>query len=557
MATAEERNKQPEIQYDFFDPALWTARIGSIDNALDATVHVLRDVLVTLDGFSLAKLTQLMQAAGGEDYTQLVADLIATPGAQNRQRLIDQVTKDIGKEGTKPFWFLNNMLLRYLEADSLALTGNQPTPGIADFEIKQLLNLYMLWNALNNFFWTPVVNLMQRSLAEHKTAQTLAPLHLIREAFRYVALDIEIIQRALVQRRRDLPGAGDYATPLLVMDKLALKAVAPIAHRLTDHTQVNVITFLCERTHIHHLPYTDQFILIGLSYDRISQDTYYPGLSPAQKEPLPSFELMAIPHEVGHYVYHNAHLKSKETFADRSESFKDNRYYRWCEEIFADTYGCMVAGALSGLGLQALLVSSDTANVWKDDEEHPTPAVRPYILSQILRVLSEKQADRYQFAKVADRLDENWSAILQQKGYTLLDMEACRPLRIKLPGQSDDYLEQIVNIDTLLTAIQPIINEFVRLLISNVNFIPWATAEETNLAADIPWSRGDVTSLKAYDRVMAALTSGGFAAKNVPSHTIIDAHYSTAKIAAPTTDEQLQRCIQYWGDSGPHGWGEH
>lgn len=71
---------------------------------------------------------------------------------------------------------------------------------------------------------------MQQTLADHGVAKSAPPLHLIRLSFRYVALDIEIIQRAITQRRRDLKG-GDYATPLIVMDKLALKAMAPIAQR--------------------------------------------------------------------------------------------------------------------------------------------------------------------------------------------------------------------------------------------------------------------------------------------------------------------------------------
>lgn len=73
---SETNHKRPEIQYDFFRVDLWTSRIGSIDNALDATVRVLRGVLVTVDGFTVEKLAKLIRTAGGEDYTKLVADLI-------------------------------------------------------------------------------------------------------------------------------------------------------------------------------------------------------------------------------------------------------------------------------------------------------------------------------------------------------------------------------------------------------------------------------------------------------------------------------------------------
>lgn len=574
---SETNRKQPEMHYNFFHVDLWTSRIGSIDNALDATVRVLRGVLVTVDGFTVEKLAKLIHEAGGEDYTQLVADLIATQSPTKRASLIAQIEKDMEKTGAKPFWFLNHMLRRFVEEESLSLSTTQQAPAIAEFEMKQLLNLYMLWNTLNNFFWNAVVGLMKQSLAEHSVAKSVPPLHLIRDCFRSVALDIEIIQRAITQRRRDLKG-GNYATPLIVMDQLALKAMTPIAPHLTNSTQINAITFLSEKTHIHHLPYTDQFILIGLSYDRISQDTYYPGLSPTQSEPLPAFELMAIPHEVGHYVYYHATLpnatlpngtlpdatlvtiavQNHQTFADVSKAFQANRYYRWCEEIFADTYGCMVAGALSVLGLQALLVSSSKRDsIWEDDEEHPVTAVRPYILSDILRVWSEQKSDRYQFATVADQLDENWSAILHYWGYELLDVTNGRPNRIKRMGASDEYLEQIINVDTLLATVRPIIDAYVRLLNAVITFAPQSTTATETVSVAIPWSHGNVQSLTQYNQVMTDLTDHQFAAKHVPNHHLIDAHYSREKFRAPTADEQLQRCLDYWGDSGPHGWGEH
>ena len=64
-----------------------------------------------------------------------------------------------------------------------------------------------------------------------------------------------------------------------------------------------------------------------------------------------------VPHEVGHYVYHQARLdNSGATFADLSEAFQDNPYFRWCEELFADLVAPAVARLLT---CQRVLVVPD------------------------------------------------------------------------------------------------------------------------------------------------------------------------------------------------------
>lgn len=547
-----QNNDSLEISYDFFDLDLWLARIGGLDKALDATVSMLRSVLLEIDEFTIKKFVQLISASGGEDYETLVNALVADPDSDTlRQQLLNQVESDIGKAGGSKHWFLNNMLARFLRSKTIPVTADSAVATTDDFEVKQILNLYVLWNALNNFFWSPLVNMMRESLSDHKKAGTLPPLHLIRECFRHVAIDFEILQRAIVQRRRKSDNFVNYATPLLVMDKIAIKAIAPFKRLLPDHAHVSTITFLSSTTHIHHLPYSDQFILIGLSYDRISKVSYYPGFSPDQHKALPAFELMAIPHEVGHYMYHQAKLPSGKSFADESVQFASNRYYRWCEEIFSDMYGCLVAGGLTVLGLQALFASGDKDRVWKDDEKHPTPVLRLYLLSEILRVFSQKKPTHYDFTNVAKLLDTNWSAILQRWGYVLLDIDAGRPKRIKLSSKPDDFLEEMVNIDTALETLRPIIDHFAHLLLTNADFNAWGTGSAAELSAEIPWSNGAVTTLNEYDAIMEQLTANSVAYKKIPSHTIIDASYSTAKIAAPTADEKLANCITYWGDSGP------
>lgn len=219
-------------------------------------------------------------------------------------------------------------------------------------------------------------------MAEHKQAGTPVQLHLIRSCYQRVAGDHEIIQQAAIQRRWNRHRDGhtymsEQAVELLIMDKLAIKTVAPFQHLLSKEAeQLAVITYLSERTHIHHTPYAEQFVLIGLSYDRVPPaDTLF-GDTPVASQNFPSAELMAIPHEMGHHIYRHSKLSSGKTFPEISQQFQDNPYYAWCEEIFADLYGCVVAGPLSALGMQVLLVSLESIRKFlfgRKERNQPTP----------------------------------------------------------------------------------------------------------------------------------------------------------------------------------------
>lgn len=146
------------------------------------------------------------------------------------------------------------------------------------------------------------------------------------------------------------------------------------------------------KTPVFHLvPYSKRFILIGVSYDRVPPAaSLFDGEEFIGKN-FYNFELLAIPHEIAHYVYQHGKLAGK-SLIEVSKKFENHPYYRWCEELFADVYGCIVGGPLAANQYASVANFNNRDRAWKDDEEHPTPVLRLFIMAEILRILRGERA---------------------------------------------------------------------------------------------------------------------------------------------------------------------
>ena len=439
-----------------------------------------------------------------------------------------------------------------------------------DFQIKQLLNLYTLSQMLDAFDRETLYPAMSNALTQHEPDKSQSPLYLLRRCFQHTATDHEIIQRAAVQRRWNHdPADGNYhqseqAVELVVMDKLALKAISPFRALLSQGaSNPAVITYFSDTTHVHRVPYTGRFILIGVNYDRIAPAATESDAATLTPKNFSAFELMAIPHEVGHYVYQHSRLQSGKfkgkRFAEVSKQFADNPYYRWCEEIFADLYGCIVAGPLSVFSMQTFLASGDTERAWKDDAEHPAPLLRAYLLSEILRLLSAANANpprRYEFEKVTKKLDEDWTQNLRDWGYEQTAAGNTRPARLYLPDNAAIYLDRVVNVERVLRVIRPIIEEFADHLLGAVEF--GDTSGGDSASTTIPWSGADEERVEKYAERMAILAGRDTARQEIPLSISLDTTPDGHAVdASLTAVEQLKWYLENWGDSGPFGIGGH
>jgi hypothetical protein len=291
---------------------------------------------------------------------------------------------------------------------------------------------------------------------------------------------------------------------------------------------------------------------------------------------------MTIPHEVGHFIYHHAHkTKEAKTFAELTEIFiwqqrqsnsQAKLYDHWYEELFADVYGCFIAGPLSAMGMQALLAASSERSLSEDDGEHPVPLLRPFLISEILRILTQKDPARFNFQTVPQKLDENWEKILQLRGNLSVTMPvAAQTFSIVQP---DGQLDQ-ATIAQVLDAVRPIITLYVDQLMANLNPHPWESNDKNILSPAIPWSQADHTDLKEYDKEMENLTNLAYAQQKLPQHTLSHTkkpsfkHLKADNFPQLMTDlvkelddpdraeQQLLDYLAKWGDSGPGGFGRH
>ncbi|MCP4423747.1 MAG: hypothetical protein GY803_04570 [Chloroflexi bacterium] len=202
--------------------------------------------------------------------------------------------------------------------------------------------------------------------------------YVLRTTLDQVAYDIAVIQRAVQQR-----GGSEKAT-LDKADQLAQLALnLAIDSGLLEETAV--LAYFNKSSLIRTIPYAP-LALVAVPYTSIAV----------------SRDFLATPHEVGHYVYRHG----DGVMADLRDllPLQSDWLCRWQEEIFADVYGCLVAGPVIGLDFQDILFDHSLEQFMSDDGEHPIEAIRPYIYTQVLRELG--------FTDAANALDERWLEML-------------------------------------------------------------------------------------------------------------------------------------------------
>lgn len=529
MTTApHEREQGNVLNYDFYRPDLWLTRFFSLNDAVSSAFNAFESALTTINGATIDRVEKLIHDAGRIEQENLKTLLIFLPQ------------------------------LHVLNKGSVLMDSPGASSPDLEFELKQLLNLYTFCCNLRRFVDGTLYTAVH-ALWENRPAQTLPPTPLVRACMQRVSIDVEIIQGAINQRRWGMVSDGSYqispqGKALLVTDKLAWKALAPYQHMLPVDGPVIPITFFSRNTYIHHTPYSDHLLLIGIGYDHISLGASSvaetmrrggyannPELLKFAREILPAFELMAIPHEVGHYIYHHAKLDSSHTFADLSEQFAGHPYHQWCEEIFADTYGCIVSGPLMALGLQALLAASDDHTICVNDGEHPTALLRPFFLSEILRVLHDLAPAKYPFLKEMHHLNKNWAAILQSHGYGVIGENSAEGNCIIQTHDAE------INVAEAVAAVQEIILAFAQPLLALAQIEPWDAPEPGNLSVNIPWVQNNHNQLNDYDLEMAMLSNGDFIGQRVPG-------FPLAKVEQSRVNE-LHQLLAEWGDKGPDSGG--
>lgn len=224
----------------------------------------------------------------------------------------------------------------------------------------------------------------------------------VRQTLDQIAFDLAAIERARNQRIHSLTSAAARAT-LIKADILAYESLRlAIEARIIENT--SVLTYFQKAPSVRVIPYAN-VALVGIPYTCLGT-------------PNNARDFLAIPHEVGHYVYWhgrkggtsiNAALRSH--FNKPSTPSLPAWSLRWLEEIFADVYGCLVAGPVIAYDFQELML--DNVHFTEDDGDHPLAAIRPTIYARVLSAIKPGGVDLFKEAPA--KLNNNWAAWLQER----------------------------------------------------------------------------------------------------------------------------------------------
>ncbi len=220
--------------------------------------------------------------------------------------------------------------------------------------------------------------------------------------------DVELIQRAADQRilgndkdniRRTLANA----------DRLAWNAVKPAVDYAVVEEATTVLTYFQKSSAFYRIPYA-QVALISIPFTCTSTDTHR--------------DFLAIPHEVGHYVFRHSINEARDTRDNLLKSFESNHhdYKGWIkgifEETFADIYGCLIAGPVMALDIQELALATSEKEFVNGDGKHPNPVLRPYIYADVLQndkvyELTKSDCD---WRPIGQELAALWDNTLKNRG---------------------------------------------------------------------------------------------------------------------------------------------
>lgn len=213
--------------------------------------------------------------------------------------------------------------------------------------------------------------------------------YVFRTTLNQIGHDLDVMQRAYHQRQPG-PHKERLLDTLRKADLLAYRALEP-AIKLGLLENTTVVTYFQKSTVVRIIPYAPT-AFIGLPVSSVTS----------------SRDLLAIPHEVGHYVYRHGRMCGGKYRGSRFNAALADQFahqplwlQNWLEEIFADIYSALIAGPVVALSFQEIVTDSPLADFLVDDGEHPIPALRPSIHTDTLDLM------RY-FAQAVPMLRESW-----------------------------------------------------------------------------------------------------------------------------------------------------
>lgn len=272
----------------------------------------------------------------------------------------------------------------------------------------------------------------------------------LRTTLEQITTDLFILRQLRTQTEQ-----AALSHTLLLADDLALGVQQALANHLSS--QVQSLTYVRDAAAIRVIPYAP-IAPIGI---------------PASSLTLKR-DLLAIPHEFGHYLYWNGfRASSGPSFRNQIQTFFSDReissgpLHRWREEIFADVVGGAVGGLPVALSFQDL--SQEYAGLGFIDrgDRHPAPAVRPFIYCRVLMRRGAIEEARWLARRWCDLLIERQLADTQTSSRVQSDLsfsmspnfiaflngligDRVEPVKLAL------RLQEMVDLDLLLSLVDQI-----------------------------------------------------------------------------------------------------
>lgn len=291
---------------------------------------------------------------------------------------------------------------------ALRYAGLHYTP--ADISRRETLN--NLWGSLREFDQR-MSSFFQRGFASDVLALEFSPEYsdkfVASTISSQVGHDMEVLTRAVGQRT--IYKAADYENVMKTLQLADLIAYYVALKPAIDADLIpptTVVTYFEKSVNIRVIPYAP-VALIGFPFRSIpsnpTQTSSAPNQTNAEQKISQLADLLAIPHEIGHYVYWHSPSNGRRSAALlKMMSTQPLWIQNWQEEIYADLYGYVIAGQHAGRQLMRILQSVRRAGLFYDDGEHPVPVLR-----MRAAIIALTKLDLHETAK---KLEEEWLAWL-------------------------------------------------------------------------------------------------------------------------------------------------
>ena len=431
------------------------------------------------------------------------------------------------------------------------------------YEHWQMQSCKRLLDSLQDFLDPLYDFFLEGFYGEHRylePSKSFPPRYVLRTLLDQVSIDLKIVQSAMSARLwspdQDLSYQGFI---LYQADILCEHALRPAFYNGLLKQYTPAISHFEKNFTARLIPY-ENILFVGIPYTTMvapstedeDDDDFFGRLSR---------DFLAIPHEVGHFIYWNAQIPDSDEYLNeyldrRLEESKIRTWdwrRQWLEEIFSDVYSCLVAGPVVILDMQDLLTDNLPGHFREDPSKHPIPVLRPFIQTRILTKI--KTADGESLFKNAPKLlDKQWRKTIK----TQVDSTIRNPLKASYYVRGAAHLLTGNEIIEALDEVIDLILEALQVKQPPDDDGSWKAATWTPFTTDL--KKGDKNVSMLYDQFVHKDFSGQSSWREykagLEAEVIIIEDYPLPEITSPDQiipKEQWEEIFLFrgWSTEGP------